>query len=244
MVNDNSAPFPQLRSAYLRAIARAWRDPEFQKILVGTNKNPRGALPLLEKDYGFQFPFNMSFNISIATNADGKNMRPVWRPVGTKGWFGFMDEFKLYLPKKPTNPEDEATVLARYCTEFPSLLGAATDGVSQAPPDFAAFGVITSRLVALAWSDPEFHNKLYNQSNSRSDVRDLLDGALDYVVQWNFRLVFEEVPEDSSDSVDYWERFPRSEVTVFLPQQPDPSVEAIALAAYNDTGGQYPFSCA
>ena len=34
MSQTYSAPFPSLRTAYLRAIARAWRDPEYEAALV------------------------------------------------------------------------------------------------------------------------------------------------------------------------------------------------------------------
>ena len=43
---------------------------------------------------------------------------------------------------------------------------------------------------------------------------------------------------------EFWDLFPFSQVIVNLPLRPDDvGVEAIALAAYNDTGAQYPFTC-
>jgi ribosomally synthesized peptide (two-chain TOMM family) len=246
-MSDNAAPFPRLRTAYLRAIARAWRDPAYMELLFKESVgNPRGVLPLFEKTYNFTFPFDVKFAV------DGEN-RPYWKPTGTTGWFGCMDDFYLSLPAKPVDPKDQAAVLARYCAEFPSLLGAATNGTSEAPPDFAAFGVITSRLLALAWSDPEFHEQLY----APGDRKELVQQAMNYIVQWNFRLMFKEHKVPGSDTTEYWSAFPRSEILVHLPEIPvypasrpiimvltiPDDVQAIALAAYNATGSPYPFTC-
>ncbi len=241
MTMENAAPFPRLRTAYMRAIARAWHDPAYEALLVQESEtNPRGALPMLEQDYGFTFPFNVKFAISL-------NNRPIYQPIGTTGWYGFLDEFRIPLPAKPTDPAHQAASLALYCQQFPSLLGAATDDVSEAPPDFAAFGVITSRLVALAWNDSFFHEQLFN----RPDARELVQEAMNYIVQWNFHLKFWEYEVPSSPTVDFFAgSFPRSTIIVHLPQRPAAlppqgmGVEAIALAAYNDTGSQYPFTCA
>ncbi len=238
MSQTYSAPFPSLRTAYLRAIARAWRDPEYQEQLVRhSNEFPRGVLGLLERDYGFTFPFDIKFMIDTTPMT-----RPRWIPVGTKGWFGFADRFHMFLPAQPERQEDEAAVLAEYCFRFPSMLGRATNDVSVAPPDFAGFGVITSRIIALAWHNELFRTALY----TLPDTRQLVQDAMDYMVPWNFTLTFQEAVMDKRPVVAdaFWELFPFSQVIVNLPLQPDDvGVEAIALAAYNDTGAQYPFTC-
>ena len=235
-MSDNGAPFPGLRSAYLRAIARAWRENEYKELLIEKSKSKRekrGVLPMLEKDFGFTFPFDVKFAIV----AD-RGKTPKWKPGPTGGWFGFADEFKLYLPEKP-DPDNFGRVLARYCAEFPSLLGKSTHEFRVAPPDFAAFGVITSRVLALTWDQPKWGGKLFRSR----DARGLVQGALDTVVPWNFALKFVLQQGTSSDSDRYWKKFPRSEITVNLPESPGPDVEAIALVSYNDTGSQYPFTC-
>jgi ribosomally synthesized peptide (two-chain TOMM family) len=233
----DGAPFPALRAAYMRAIARAWRDPAYAEALSQAAKEePKGSLGLLERDYNFQFPFDVTFNVDV-----DEQRRPRWRPVGTRGWYGFMDRFQVCLPAKPKDAATEAAVLARYCAEFPSLLGVGKDG-TVAPPDFANFGVITARVLALAWNDRAFHEKLY----AADDARELVQGAMNCVVPWNFQLKFEEKKGASSDADAYWrpESFPRSVITVYLPMRPDGmGAEAIALAAYNDSGGTYPFTC-
>jgi ribosomally synthesized peptide (two-chain TOMM family) len=241
MDTQHAAPFPQLRTAYLRAIAEVWRKPTYLATLAAEASKPRGVLPLLEadKDWPFKFPFDVKFVIS------GGQTRPQWAPVGTSGWFGFGDEFVIYLPEKPD--AQEADVLARYCTEFPSLLGTATVPNVEPPPDFAEFGVVTSRILALAWADTGFRSQLY----AATDARTLVQGAMDYLVPWNFTLQFKEYKSPGGRtsahllSTAYWKQeFPYSQITVFCPQSPPVGVEAIALAAYNDTGGQYPFTCA
>ncbi|WP_437715164.1 BMA_0021/BMA_0022 family TOMM bacteriocin [Sorangium sp. So ce448] len=237
----SAAPFPHLRAAYLRAIAHAWRDSDFLKLLVKESKeNPQGVLPLFEKEYNIKFPYNVKFAIADVPN------RPEWRPVGTTGWFGVADEFHITLPgppppAEPGAPSGPADAIALYCEWFPSMLGKATDGVSEAPDDFAEFGVITARILALTWFDQAFARKLYDAE----DARPLVQASMGVVVRWNFRLKFCYLD---------WEQFwapspllmpPRTTITVYVPKHPpDEAAWPIALAAYNDTGPQYPFTCA
>lgn len=233
-MSDNSAPFPRLRTAYLRAVARSWRDDAYFQFLLKESDGPRGVLPHLEETYKFKFPFDVKL---ILTD----KQRPIWDPAYTTGWFGFGDDFAFWFPARPERLEDQANVLARYYQEFPSFLGAATDGVSVAPPDFSEFGTVVMRLVALVWHNKRVREELYTSDDSRLLVQD----ALDYVVPWNFTLKVREAPGASSADDDaYWKKFPRSEITLHVPLRP-PSleVEAAALGAYNATGSQYPFSC-
>ncbi|WP_437317637.1 BMA_0021/BMA_0022 family TOMM bacteriocin [Sorangium sp. So ce385] len=236
-MSGDAAPFPRLRAAYLRAIARAWRDEAFLNELVACSaghEHSRGALPLLEKNYNFKFPYNVRFTIATTP-------RPQWRPNEVLGWFGVGDEFHIYLPERPEQPHGSipglADALGVYCERFPSLLGAATDGKSQAPDDFANFGVITSRILAMTWAHQEFAKELF----ASNDARDLVQKSLSIIVPWNFRLRF---------SPKTWSEFesgrpPYNEITVYIPAPPKEQHDwPIALAAYNDTGPQYPFTCA
>lgn len=239
----NEAPFPRLRAAYLRAIAEAWRDPHFVDVLVRESEsNPRGVLAFLEKRYNFSFPFDVAFKIS-----DKK--RPQYRPIDTNGWWGFGDEFVLYLPKRPKDLVEGASVLGRYCAEFPSLLGAGSGAGVEAPADFANFGVVTARLLALTWHNESFSESLFGTN----DARQLIQDTMNWIVPWNFLIKFFQAPGDTNDSDEYWNAFPRSVITVHLPHKPihqmdnrgnpDYTMEPLALAAYNGTGAQYPFTC-
>jgi ribosomally synthesized peptide (two-chain TOMM family) len=247
-MTGEGAPFPLLRAAWLRIIARVWNDPTGQllKHLIGLSKtDPRGVLPTLENDFGFKFPFR---KVKLVVTDE---RRPRWEPVGTKGWFGFADEFKVALPGKPSE-KDEGELLAEYMQEFPSLLGPGI--LAEAPDDFASFGLVTGRLIALAWNDPTFRAALF----SAEDARNLVQDAMDVVIPWNFRLKFTEhkvrnrtAPHGpggdqprllSTESFDFSD-FPFSEICINMPESPDSRQRAIALAAYNDTGTQYPFTC-
>lgn len=241
-MSDNQAPFPRLRAAYLRSIAEVWSDPAFLDVLVEeSNSNPRGVLPFWEERYHFEFPFNVTFKVS-------KNKRPLYRPIGTTGWFGYGDEFVVYLPALPRDLGESAAVLARYCAEFPSLLGQGLAG-AVAPADFSNFGIITCRVLALAWHNVAFRRALYQAE----DARQLIQDTMNYIVPWNFFIKFIEASGDSSTRDEYWQKFPRSVITVHAPMKPDKesihrnevdhTVEAVALAAYNGTGAQYPFTC-
>jgi ribosomally synthesized peptide (two-chain TOMM family) len=132
------------------------------------------------------------------------------------------------------------------------LLGA------DAPEQFAAFGLTTGRVIALAWSDPTFHDALYRAD----DARQLVQDAMDIVVPWNFRLKFREYevkhtkPHPGLAELDGLEldrflssvhfdvdKLPFTVIRLNMPEKPEGAQRAIALAAYNDTGAQYPFTC-
>ncbi|AUX45215.1 uncharacterized protein SOCE26_066960 [Sorangium cellulosum] len=246
----SAAPFPRLRTAYLRAIARAWRDPSFLEQLVRKSKDdPYGVLPFLEKEYRFRFPFNVKFAIS-------DDPRPQWRPNEMLGWLADGDEIDITLPGPPALRkvrvhDDSLTTLADaialYCQWFPSMLGPPRDGVSQPPDDFAEFGVLTARLLAMMWGDEKFKEQLLGER----DARRLVQAAMGVIVHWNFNLKFSYLDWDEFwNDIDYQGQpegtIPaRVKITVNIPQNPpDDAVWPVALAAYNDTGPQYPFTCA
>ena len=247
-MSEEGAPFPILRAAWLRIIAQVWNDPTghlLKELIRLSHTNRRGVLPKLEEDFHFRFPFQ---HVKLVVSDE---RRPRWMPVGTRGWFGFADEFKVALPGRPAE-RDEAELLAEYMQVFPSLLGPGHH--AEAPDDFASFGLVTGRLIALAWHDPAFHGALF----SVDDARNLVQDAMDVVIPWNFRLKFTEHkvrtrPSSpgsgggqplalSTKSFDFSD-FPFSEISVNMPEPPDDTQRAIALAAYNDTGRQYPFTC-
>lgn len=229
----NAAPFPKLRYAYLRAVARAWRDHKYYLRLLTESDKPRGALELLELEYRFRFPFN----VKLMFEDSG---RPFW-DHSISNWRGSADTFVIYLPRRPDSPGEYASVLARYSAEFPSLLGAAySDTAEEAvPPDFADFTVMLVKLIAMLWTDPELELPV-----GCDDYRNFLQDNMDYSVPWTFRLQLLWVPGPSSTSDDYWLQFPRTTIKLHVPQKPEEiMIEPIALATYNASGSQYPFSC-
>ena len=283
LADERTAPFPQLRAAYMRAIARAWRDPHYEDCL--RELGPEGGLEHLETEYHIKFPWDINFHM----NLEDENLRPAYDPIFCRDWFGDADEFIITLPGKPDDMEHAADHLARYLQEFPTMLGRPktsepsessessesskpSHGSAEAPDDFAEFGVMTGRIISLVWGQPFLEKLFFDEDNP--DARGLVQGALDYVVKWNFRLKFKRnekplprYPVGSDDTKaynDYWKDFPRTTVMVYVPANPfakredgkgakylehieagdrDAIIPA-ALAAYNDTSDQYPFSCA
>jgi ribosomally synthesized peptide (two-chain TOMM family) len=241
---DNGAPFPLLRAAYLRSIANVWRDHTDTLLaeLVHISKtNPRGVIPKFEEDFKFTFPFpRVKLTIS-------DKHRPRWKPVGTTGWFGFADAYQVALPRSP-GPGHEAELLAEYMENYPSMLGRASDN-SQAPDDFAWFGLITGRLIALAWHDEAFKHKLFDTDDARALIQD----AMDVVIPRNFKLKFHahaatrsgDGRQSDLEAAQFaFDDFPLTEICLNMPDRPSNEQEsAIALAAYNHTGRQYPFTC-
>jgi ribosomally synthesized peptide (two-chain TOMM family) len=236
-----------LRAGWLRVIAQVWNDPS--GVLLGrlvelSRENPRGILPYLEETFRFKFPFP---SVKLAIDVD---RQPRWKPIGTRGWFGFADEFEVVLPRKPVDENDQTELLAEYMQRFPSMLGRG-DRDAEAPDDFAWFGLITGRLIALAWADDRFHQMLF----AAQDARDLVQNAMDVVIPWNFRLRFSEreAPQLHAHELDRHgflsaQRFDLDKLSptvirLNMPEVPDSAQRAIALAAYNDTGKQYPFTC-
>lgn len=238
-----SNPFPELRSAYLRAVARAWRDDDFKRQLFRQSEEQKyGALPLLNKEFGLHFPWNVK--LKIIAGKPG----PVWQPVGTSGWIGTEDAFTLYLPVEDKPPENPAELLARYYQERPCLLGRTTSNTvgDNVPSSFAEFGAMTLRALALTWENKEFRARLFarDEAGNAADVKQVFQDYLDYQVPWNFSLHFQRCEYPQNDAA--WAAFPLNEITLVLPQKPasnDCVVEAVALAAYNGTGPQYPFTC-
>ena len=192
--------------------------------------NEAGGLQLLEGMYNFKFPFDIEFCMCI--NPYG----PSWNPNAPSQWLGLQDKFTVWLPDKPESIQDHAEILAHYLQEFPSMLGSAS---VSAPPDFAAFGVITGRLIALAWTNSVFFDSLVNPESA--DTVAVIQISMDYIFPWNSRMEFKRRPQMDSSN---WRSFPRTRVTLYIPRAPqEAEVHPVALAAYNGTGDQYPFSC-
>jgi ribosomally synthesized peptide (two-chain TOMM family) len=97
------------------------------------------------------------------------------------------------------------------------------------------------RAIALSWRDPEFKRALL------ADAADALARYFDYRSPWLIDLKVKE-PEPSSGygwncTTKKW-KLPPPTLTFGIPTQPvDTIEEPIALAAYNDAGPAYLFTC-
>ena len=82
-MSENQAPFPRLRAAYLRSIAEGLERPQVPRsfLVAESNNNPRGVLPCSRSAMASSFP-----STSRSRSSDKK--RPMYRPIGTTGWFG------------------------------------------------------------------------------------------------------------------------------------------------------------
>lgn len=250
-------PFPHLRSAYLKFIAATWaiRDREGEKAYRARLENlvarDGGILPILRNEYGLNFTWQVC--LKIATG----EAQPEWDSQ-REMWVGTEDAFTIYIPSAP-RPEVQAQLLANYYMLRPTILGSggADSSTEQQDPEqvrrhsqnegapadpipdsFTEFGIVTMRAIARAWQNEKFRKLLTGHGKDLPvDARECLQAYMDYMVPWNFKLYFKECGDDL-------ERLPPNEITLYFPDKPeDPRIEATALAAYNGTGPQYPFTC-
>ncbi len=101
------------------------------------------------------------------------------------------------------------------------------------------------RAIALSWKDERFKKMLIE------DTEKALQEYLNFKSPWNINIKVIK-PEDSSakwhpasdDKEGFWE-LPKDKFTYGLPPKPElpEDDEAIALAAYNDSGPGYLFTC-
>ncbi|ABC37086.1 BMA_0021/BMA_0022 family TOMM bacteriocin [Burkholderia thailandensis] len=104
------------------------------------------------------------------------------------------------------------------------------------------FQEIYLRAIALAWENEEFKRKLL------ADPHDALERYLDYRCPWILNLKIVEAP--ANEPAYGWNAekqrwyLPVNSLSVGIPAQPaNLAEEAIALAAYNDAGPAYLFTC-
>ena len=100
------------------------------------------------------------------------------------------------------------------------------------------FQEVYTRAVALSWRDEAFKEALL------ADPLYALQAYLHYRCPWNIEVKVNAAPagrgwQSASSS---W-NLPRNSMTFGLPNRPKVEEESIALAAYNDAGPTYLFSC-
>lgn len=114
--------------------------------------------------------------------------------------------------------------------------------------DFASFEVALLAAIAKAWNDPTFR-KLFTL-----DAAAALHTIRDYTVPWDLWIQVKDNPEavwrtpaddrHPGKGRSYWQLNKRNLLKLYLPTKPaDVISEPVALAAYNATGAEYPFSC-
>ncbi|KVD88859.1 hypothetical protein WS62_16085 [Burkholderia sp. ABCPW 14] len=103
------------------------------------------------------------------------------------------------------------------------------------------FQEVYLRAIALSWENDEFRKKLL------ADPYDALECYLDYRCPWILNLKIVEVnPKDGYGWKPHTRRWhlPLNAMSIGIPTRPgELADEGIALAAYNDAGPAYLFTC-
>jgi ribosomally synthesized peptide (two-chain TOMM family) len=238
---NNAASLIEFRVAYLRAIAKSWSDPEFRTRLSETP-----IVALGECGLG-----RWTWRLDLKLPLDGDQ----WNPGDTGGWAGSNREsITLYLPLDPAvalpGPPSESwpEALSEYYRLYPTLLGT----IGEPSPAgqaynvglgswnaFLDFGSVTVRALALAWRNADFRTQV------QKDTIAALQNWLGYNSPWNLDIRIRNNPEMKWSSGVWQQGSRKNELCLFVPQRPgdDFTVWPIALAAYNETGPAYPFTC-
>ncbi|MBC7860140.1 MAG: hypothetical protein H7Z39_15500 [Burkholderiaceae bacterium] len=100
------------------------------------------------------------------------------------------------------------------------------------------FQEVYLRAIALSWRDEEFKKAL------EDDALLALQHYFAYKCPWNINLnVVAPGPRDGWDKQAKKWNLPKNSMTFGVPLKPEADEECIALAAYNDAGPTYLFSC-
>lgn len=101
------------------------------------------------------------------------------------------------------------------------------------------FQEVYLQAIALAWKDEDFKQELLN------DAETALGKAFGYKNPWSVKLSV-VMPNDreagwNSDQNRWY--LPRNTIHIGLPKKPDKDEQTMALAAYNNAGPTYLFTC-
>ena len=103
------------------------------------------------------------------------------------------------------------------------------------------FQEVYLRAIALSWENETFKENLIKDANQA------LKNYFGYTCPWNINIAVEEPKQTVNCHWDKaqrkWVNLPRNSITFGIPFKPDHGDEAIALAAYNDAGPSYLFTC-
>jgi ribosomally synthesized peptide (two-chain TOMM family) len=175
------------RTTYLRAIAKAWADPQFSKHLIG---DPISAM----RDYfDFEWPWPTMCNLEIVV--PGAGATPSASP-GRFEWIGdewtwsknLLESLTIYVPLTPppgeaTSEATPAMALADYYRQRSSMfndhwgettslehrsMGLVTEAYHDGSNDryapmeetFEGFEIVLVAAMAKAWKDPDFRQQV------------------------------------------------------------------------------------
>jgi ribosomally synthesized peptide (two-chain TOMM family) len=170
---------------------------------------------------------------------DGHAAKPIGHPV--------REHREDLDPDKPINdliaPPLPTLSFATLGAEAGFNSPAPKGGFVPAEEEFTAFKVVLIGVMSKAWADDRFKAMLEIDSKlAMSTIRG-------YRVPWKLQFPMKEdkkarwqPPVNGQQSFWYNER--RHELTLYLPSKPKQlASEPVALAAYNASGAEYPFTC-
>jgi ribosomally synthesized peptide (two-chain TOMM family) len=240
----------RFRTAYLRSIARAWNDEAFFRAM--TDRKAKGYdgwrfLPHPLPHWHIELFFGLD---TLPGNG--------FKPELTGSWVGPRAILKLRFPRAPEVAE-QSRALAAYYAELPSPFGHGRIHVepwhaSEGPPplqdsdgsggagmgywsDALVLGGSVARALALSWSNSTFAEQFFGDR-----ALEAMQNWLGYTLPWNMQLEAEQVTDVTWDGTK-WSPRPRNSLTLWVPNKPETRYQALALAAYNQTGNAYPLTC-
>jgi len=133
-----------------------------------------------------------------------------------------------------------ATLAERRARVF-NKLGPSDGRLLQGGVTFLEFQVALLSMMAMAWENDAFRDLITNPEN----FREALGYVHGYKPPWQLEI---QLAHDEAARWDEkrstWTNLSQHELTLVLPTRPEsPNDWSVALAAYNATGAQYPFTC-
>jgi ribosomally synthesized peptide (two-chain TOMM family) len=247
----------QFRTTFLRAIAQSWVDGAYRDALI---KNPENAL---EDQFGYKWPWSNVCNLTVAPEDNFQWIDENW-------WWppNQFDEFKIRVPLDlkdrgvGMNPDKRSAALADLYRQISVMFGdewdhaypgaAGKQGPGGAPPvggfmpndnDFTSFAVALLGAIAAAWKTPGRGTEL------TIDAKAALQSIREYQLPWDMIVTIENDKgarwfDIGKPGLSYWTLGKHHVLTLHLPSKPEDMDSApIALAAYNEAGATYPFTC-
>ena len=244
------------RLAYLMSITEAWQNEQYKEELLDCSNvlaHPGFTRYLPNED-------PVQWKASIILKENGLRWKPEGAPVGSNGWMGPYDDFVIKMPNRPTDSKQKPIALSAYYQQFPTFFGGghgnlpggtgavAANAVTKVgglgiggPETFLSFGALTLRVIAYAWENEEFFNKLTDPDVN--NAAELLTEYFQFTNPWNFNIRFERDENFNWDSEKGWPTDIMNRIELNFPDTPNMNEQAIAIASYNDSGPAYPYSC-
>lgn len=116
------------------------------------------------------------------------------------------------------------------------------------PEDLLAFGASMPNLIAYAWeSEENFKDLMSPENNPLRQGQTAGDKTFLFQNPWGFNIEFKAGTTEWKSDHDgnwEWEALPKNVIWLNLPKPPpDKQKQAVALAAYNNSGPAYPYTC-